>query len=343
MSCAMLDLATITRLADEIIAGRQLDDHTARALLDCRPGCPETVALYEAAMRVRRHFKGDLVSSCSILNAKAGNCSENCSYCSQAAGSDNSAYEKHAWLDDADIDAAADSAAANGASALGLVAAWKGVKEGPQLAMVCDSVRRLRRNGAVRADVNLGILENQACADALQEAGASTYGHNLETARSFFDHTCSSHDFEERWQTIRYIKEAGMGLCSGGIIGLGENLDQRIEFAAQLRFIEPNMIPINFINPLPGTAEAQRPTLDPDEALTTLAVFRLYLPQANLMVAGGKEVTFGERLHEVLGVGINALMVGNYLTSLGTEPTYWDRWLPTYGLRRSCAAGCGCG
>ncbi|MFW5845464.1 MAG: biotin synthase BioB, partial [Planctomycetota bacterium] len=336
-------MSTIEHLAENICAGAELDAATARALLDVDADGPAAAALFAAARRVRRHFRGDTVSFCSILNAKAGNCTENCSYCSQAAGADNQDYSKHKWLDEDEVRQAAASAAANGASALGLVAAWKGVKEGAQLEMVCESVRRLSREGSIRADVNLGILESQACADALRAAGASTYGHNLETARSFFEQTCDTHGFEQRLQTIRYIKQAGMGLCSGGIIGLGENKDQRIEFAEQLRYIEPDMIPINFLNPLAGTDLADRQPVPAGEALITLAVFRLFLPQANIMVAGGKEVTFGERLHEVLGTGINALMVGNYLTTLGTGPDYWQEHLPRYGLRPAQASGCGCG
>ncbi|NRA39850.1 MAG: biotin synthase BioB, partial [Planctomycetes bacterium] len=206
------------------------------------------------------------------------------------------------------------------------------VKEGKQLDMVCESVEELIKAGSIRPDVNLGLLENQNCADRLKDAGVAVYGHNLETAKSFFDETCSTHDFEERWQTIQYIKQSGMGLCSGGIIGMGESKAQRIEFAQQLRFIDPHMIPINFLNPLEGTGYQDRELVDCDEALITLAVYRFFLPEKNIMVAGGKEVTFGDRLHEVLGAGINSVMVGNYLTSLGTEPETWHGYVADYGL-----------
>ncbi|TVR44739.1 MAG: biotin synthase BioB [Planctomycetota bacterium] len=333
----------IARWAEDIIAGRSLSSPQARSLLDLEPGSEAVAALYAAAQQVRDHFLGNTVHFCSILNAKAGNCSENCSYCSQAAGSTNVDYSKTKWLDAEDIVDAARSAAENGAKALGLVAAWKGVKAGAQLDMICESIRQLVAQGNIRPDVNLGILESQEVANRLQQAGAAVYGHNLETARSFFDQTCSSHSFEERWETIQYIKNSGMGLCSGGIIGMGESKDQRVEFAEQLRFIEPQMIPINFLNPLEGTGYEDRQPVDTDEALITLAMLRLFLPERNIMVAGGKEVTFGERLHEVFAAGVNAVMVGNYLTTLGTDPDYWHKQVANYGLELAGAAGTGCG
>lgn len=338
----MMSIPTVSEIhaiADRIIAGEDLSAAQARSLLDIPVCSPEQQALHEAATKVRQHFLGNQVHFCSILNTKSGNCSENCSYCAQASDSDNVDYNKHKWLDEDAITTAADSAADNGASALGLVAAWKGVKEGPQLDMVCESVAELTQNGKVRADVNLGILESQHVADRIAEAGAKVYGHNLETARSFFNETCSTHDFEERWNTIQYIKKAGMGLCSGGIIGMGEDKDQRIEFAEQLRFIEPNQVPINFLNPLEGTGFEDREPVPTDEALITLSVLRLFLPDRNIMVAGGKEITFGDRLHEVLGTGINSVMVGNYLTTLGTGPDYWAEMMPKYGMHAASSCG----
>jgi len=323
----------IAALAEAVIAGHEVTAREGRALLDIAANSPAQAALFAGAQKIRAHFLGDVVKACSILNAKAGNCSENCSYCAQASGVPAESYSKHKWLPAEDIVAAAKSAAENGAEAMGLVAAWWGVKEGSQLDMVCDAVRTLSKDGSVRADVNLGILESQHCADRLREAGAAVYGHNLETARSFFDEICTTHSFEERMQTIRYIKDAGMGLCSGGIVGMGETRDQRIEFAEQIRFIEPDMVPINFLNPIAGTKLGDRPAMPADEALTTLAVFRFLLPDRNLMAAGGKEVVLGERIGEIFAAGVNAVMVGNYLTTVGTATEVWPTAAARYGLR----------
>jgi len=331
--CLATDPQRIAALAEAVIAGVPPTAQQARALLEVAAGSAAAAALFAGACRIREHFLGGEVKCCSILNVKAGNCSENCSYCAQAAGSDASDYQKHAWLSDHDIAAASTSAAANGASALGLVAAWRGVKEGSQLDMVCAAIEKFSHNGKVRADVNLGILGSQTVADRIKQAGAAVYGHNLETARSFFDHICTTHSYEERMRTVQYIKKAGMGLCSGGIIGMGESKDQRIEFAEQLRFIEPDMVPINFLNPIPGTSLGDRAPLPADEALITLAVFRFMLPDRNIMAAGGKEITLAERLHEVFAAGVNAVMVGNYLTTLGTAPDYWREAARRHGLR----------
>ncbi len=333
----------INALTADIARGTvEMSAAQARMLLDVEAGTEAAAALFAGAQKIRAERIGTNVHFCSILNAKSGGCSENCSYCSQASGVDGVDYDKYSWMDDEDIVTAADSAHENGANALGLVAAWKGVKEGRQLDMVCESLKTLTKNGEIRADVNLGLLDSQNTANRLQEAGVAVYGHNLETAKSFFDQTCSSHSFEERMQTIGYIKESGMGLCSGGIVGMGEDKDQRIEFAEQLRYIEPQMIPINFLNPLEGTGLEGKEPMDTDEALITLAVYRCFLPDRNIMVAGGKEVTFGDRLGEVFVTGINSVMVGNYLTTLGTAPDFWKQAVADAGLTVACGGDCGC-
>ena len=347
------DAAAITALAESIAAGT-LECSTAEALelLAVVPGSPAAGALFAGARLIRDAHVGQILRVCSVVNVKAGNCSENCSYCSQASNVEVIDYQKTKWMSDEDIAAASSSAANNGAKALGLVAAWKGIKEGPMLDMVCETIEKFSQNGKVRPDVNLGILESQHCADRIAQAGAKVYGHNLETAQSNFDNICTTHSWEERMQTIQYIRQAGMGLCSGGIVGMGETPAQRVEFMAQIRFIEPDMVPINFLNPIPGTKLGDVAKLDADEALITLAVVRFMLPDRNLMTAGGKEVVLGDRLDEVFATGINAVMVGNYLTTLGTDPDFWRRAAAKHGLKMAgevteiesegCGSGCGC-
>jgi biotin synthase len=334
------DPAAIAALARRICDGGTASPAELRELLDVVPGSAAAEALFAGAQAIRDRFVGRELRACSIINVKAGNCSEDCSYCSQAAGSTNHDYERSKWLPDQDIAEANASSAENGAQAISLVAAWKGVKEGAQLDMVCNAIERFARDNPMRPDVTLGILESQRCADRIAAAGARVYGHNLETAASFFDAICSTHSWEERMRTIQYIRKAGMGLCSGGIFGMGENRDQRVEFLGQLAFVAPDMVPINFLNPLPGTKLAEQPAMDPDEALTVLAVARFALPDRNLMVAGGKERVLGDRVHEVFKTGINAVMVGNYLTSLGTDPAQWTAWAAQYGLAMPAGRGC---
>jgi biotin synthase len=327
------DAEAVTALAEAIATGEQATAAQARALLDIDAGSAAGAALFAGAQRIRDAHIGRTLKCCSILNVKAGNCSENCSYCAQASGVPATTYEKTKWLPDEEIVQAAHSAAANGAQALSLVAAWWGVKEGAQLEMVANAVEKLVETGGVRPDVNLGILENQRCADRLKQAGVKVYGHNLETARSFFDNICTTHSFDERMDTIRYIKKSGMGLCSGGIFGMGENKGQRIEFLEQVRFLEPDMVPLNFLNPIEGTKLGHLKPLSADEGFVTLATARFMLADRNLMAAGGKEVVFGDQLIDIFKTGINSVMVGNYLTTLGTAPDFWPRAAARFGLK----------
>jgi biotin synthase len=326
------DPSAIAALAERVCTGGVASRDELRALFDVVPASPAADALFAGAQRIRTTFVGLKLKACSVINVKAGNCSENCSYCAQASGSENDSYKKSKWLPEADIQRAAETSASNGAQAVSLVAAWWGVKEGTQLDMVTASIRKFAQNGKVRPDVNLGILESQRCADEIAKAGAKVYGHNLETAASHFDSICSSHSWEERMKTIQFIKKAGMGLCSGGIFGMGETKDQRVEFLQQVSYIAPDMVPLNFLNPLPGTKLEHLTPLDPDEALITLAVTRYALPDRNLMVAGGKEVVLGDRVGEVFKTGINCVMVGNYLTSSGSDPAFWNKAAEQYGL-----------
>ncbi|MBN8524287.1 MAG: biotin synthase BioB [Planctomycetes bacterium] len=326
------DPAAIAALADRVCDGTAATPAELRALLDVQPGSAAADALFAGAQRIRSRFVGMKLKACSVINVKAGNCSENCSYCAQASDSEADNYRKSKWLPAEDIQRAAETSAENGAQAVSLVAAWWGVKEGTQLDMVTASIRQFSQNGKVRPDVNLGILESQKCADEIAKAGAKVYGHNLETASSHFGSICSTHSWDERMKTIQYIKKAGMGLCSGGIFGMGETRDQRVEFLQQVAFIAPDMVPLNFLNPLQGTKLAHLKPMDADEALTTLAVCRYALPDRNLMVAGGKEVVLGDRVGEVFKTGINCVMVGNYLTSAGTDPAFWSTAAAQYGL-----------
>ena len=337
--------AAIAALAERILGGGSASPDELCGLLEISPGSAAAEALFSAAQRIRSHFLGDTLKACSVINVKAGNCSENCSYCAQAGGSSNEGYRKTKWLDEEEIQKAAVTSAENGAQAVSLVAAWWGVKEGSQLDMVVEAIEAFSRNGKVRPDVNLGILPSQRVADRIAQAGAKVYGHNLETAASFFDNVCTTHSWEERMKTIEFIKKAGMGLCSGGIFGMGESRAQRVEFLQQVAYIAPDMVPLNFLNPLPGTKLAHLRPLAADEALTTLAVCRFALPDRNLMVAGGKEVVLADRLGEVFKTGINCVMVGNYLTSSGADPQVWSTAAAAYGLSMptSCETVSACG
>jgi biotin synthase len=227
---------------------------------------------------------------------------------------------------------AAEEAHRNNVTALGLVAAWRGLNEGPMLEEVCARVRELADGGKTRADVSLGIIKSQRVADRLKEAGAQCYGHNMETSRRFFPNTCTTHTYDERLQTIRHVKQAGMKVCSGGIIGMGETREDRCDLALTLREVGANVIPINILHPVKGTPYENNPPLTPLEALKTIACFRFILPRREVMMASGRTLYLRDMQSMVFTAGASALMVGNYLTTLNQSPDKDLQMLKDLGL-----------
>src|SRR5262245_37174663 len=204
------------------------------------------------ANRIREHFKGNKVHLCSIVNVKAGGCSENCKFCAQSA-----AYQtespRYNLVDLPPVLTAAEEANQNGVTALGLVAAWKGLEEGPVLDQICDRLEELKNSGKTRPDASLGIIKNPRVAQRLREAGLQCYNHNLESSKRFFGNVCTTHTYEDRVETIRHLKAAGIKICSGGIIGMGETEQDRCDLAFSLREVGANIVPINILNPIKGT------------------------------------------------------------------------------------------
>jgi len=186
---------------------------------------------------------------------------------------------------------------------------------------VRDGVKAIRDAVDINIACSLGMLTQQQV-DELAAMGVHRYNHNLETARSYFANVVTTHTWEERWETLRMVGEAGMEVCCGGIVGMGETREQRAEFAAQLAELTPDEVPLNFLNPRPGTPFGDLPVLEAKEALRTIAMFRLALPRTILRFAGGREVTLGDLgTRDGLLGGINAVIVGNYLTTLGRDPS----------------------
>ena len=181
---------------------------------------------------------------------------------------------------------------------------------------VCERIREIKAGGKTRPDASLGIIKKQAVADRLKEAGLECYGHNLESSRRFFPKTCSTHTFDDRLETIGYLKKAGIKICSGGIIGMGETREDRCDLALELRAIGANVVPVNILNPIPGTPFEKTPSLPVMEILKTIACFRFILPRQEIMIAGGRTVNLRDAQSMIFMAGASALMVGNYLTTL---------------------------
>ena len=274
------------------------------------------------ANRIREQYRGNRIHLCSIVNAKAGACPEDCKFCAQSAFYDTTS-PRSGFVDMEPVTVAAEEAGRNGVNALGLVAAWKGLNEGPMLDEVCARFQQLSKGGRVRADASLGLIKSQRVAERLKEAGVACYNHNLETSRRFFPSVCSTHSYEDRLQTIGYLKQAGIKICSGGIIGMGETRQDRCELALSLQAIQAEFVPMNFLNPIPGTPFEKLPPLPPLEILKTIACFRFILPRQDIMIAGGRAVNLRDLQPLVFMAGASALMVGNYLTT-GGQPVEKD-------------------
>ncbi len=274
-------------------------------------------ALAALAHEVRLSWCGPEVEVEGILSAKTGGCPEDCHFCSQSAQFDT-VVQATPFLDRDEVMAAAKETAAIGASEFCLVLAVRGPDE-KTMQRLEELVPAVREETGLNVAVSAGIL-TEAQAVRLAKVGTHRYNHNLETARSFFPNVVTTHAWEERFDTCRLVREQGMELCCGALLGMGESVAQRLELLDQLRDVEPAEVPLNFLNPRPGTPLMIRKLVEPLEAIRWIALFRLALPSVILRYAGGREVTLRELQALGLTAGINALIVGNYLTTLGRSP-----------------------
>jgi biotin synthase len=266
---------------------------------------------------VRMRWCGPEVEGEGIVSVKTGGCPEDCHFCSQS-GQFNSPV-RAVWLDIPGLVMAAKQTAATGATEFCIVAAVRGPDRRlmSQVRAGIEAIRAEPETAEINIACSLGMLTQQQV-DELAAMGVHRYNHNLETARSHFPNVVTTHTWEERFETLRMVREAGMEVCCGGIIGMGETVAQRAEFAAQLATLAPDEVPMNFLIPQPGTPYESYDVVAGADALRTVAAFRLVLPRTILRFAGGRELTLGDLGAEqgMLG-GINAIIVGNYLTNLG--------------------------
>ena len=271
------------------------------------------------AHEVRMRWCGPAVEVEGIVSIKTGGCPEDCHFCSQSGRFETPV--RAVRLDIPALVRAARETAATGATEFCLVAAVRGPDE-RLMAQVREAIVAINAEVEINIACSLGILTREQ-ADELAGLGVHRYNHNLETARSYFAEVVTTHTWEERMDTLDLVRELGMEVCCGGIIGMGETVAQRAEFAAQLAAIAPDEVPLNFLDPRPGTPFAHLPALDAYDALRAVAAFRLALPRTVLRFAGGRELTLGDdgTRQGVLG-GINAMIVGNYLTTLGRSPEH---------------------
>ncbi len=305
----------LVNIADYIIEGGALDDATALRLLMLPD--ERVYDLMYAAYLVKRRFQGDHVHRCSIVNAKSGACGEDCKFCGQSASYQHATgVETYAVMNADAILRAADQATGFGSTNFGIVTAIKGVQEGPMLEAICTAVRKIREAGKIAPDASLGVVSKRVL-EKLKDAGLQVYHHNLESARSYYPNICTTRDWSENFETVQRAREVGLETCCGGILGMGESIEQRVELMQQVASLQPEHIPLNFLVPVKGTPLEHVEPLRPMDCLKAIAVFRLTNPKSDLFIAGGRIQHLRQLQPFIFMAGANGMMVGDYLTTAG--------------------------
>jgi biotin synthase len=303
--------------AQASLAGRPPTLTQAASWLEPSP-LSELSRLMAAACWLREQTLGQEVEFCAIVNARSGRCSEDCAFCAQSSRYATAA-QVYPMLEEETILAHARAAAVTGARRLGIVTSGRDCPAGRDLDTICHVVERLNSEGVVSPCVSLGLLKPQQ-ARRLAEAGVRRYHHNLEAGPSYFPSICTSHRFGDRMDSVLAAKEAGMEVCVGGIVGMGESLLQRAELAQAVAQLKPQSVPLNFLNPIAGTPLGNLTRLTPSQALAAVAVFRLMNPFAHLRTCGGRQQILGSLSPLMYLAGASATMTGNYLTTEGRQP-----------------------
>ena len=326
---------TLEELADSIIAGKRITRSQAKELTAIA-GTNNILELCRNANRIRQALCGNVVDLCSIINVKSGNCSENCSFCSQSAHHPNPDTPIYALKTGEEILEQAKAAEAAGAKRFCLVSQGRGPKynspKSAEFATILETVERIITETNIKPCCALGEVTLEQ-AQALKAKGVTRYNHNLETSSAYFQEIVTTHTWQDRVETIKNLKAAGIQACSGGIIGLGESWDDRLDLAFSLAALEVESVPINLLNARTGTPLSEQTKLDPYEALKTIAIFRFILPEQILRYAGGREAVMGNLQSLGLEAGINAMLVGHYLTTLGQPPQEDQAMLTAIGLK----------
>ncbi|OGV56554.1 MAG: biotin synthase BioB [Lentisphaerae bacterium GWF2_52_8] len=295
---------------------RGISASEARELLEEKMGPAKLLSLLQRASELREKRCGNKLDTCSIINAKCGGCTEDCAFCAQSSSS-KAEIEKYPLVSVETIFKAAAEASAHGAKNFGIVTSGRIVSE-RELDDICEAVRRIAASLPIIPCASLGILKEDSLI-RLKESGLRRYHHNLETARSYFPQICGTRSYDAQTGTVLAAQKTGLEVCSGGIFGMGESFGQRVELLETLRSLNVTCVPINFLNPIPGTRLEGHCSLSPRDCIKIIAVARLMMPDTGIRVCGGREKNLRDMQSWLFAAGADSLMVGGYLVTPGRE------------------------
>lgn len=303
----------IKEIMDQVLSGKEISFDDAQRLLHSN----NLDALANCSNIITRKFNGDIVDVETLINAKSGSCSEDCSFCAQSSLY-NTGINKYPLLSEEAILEQAQKAKEAGATSFCLVCAYRSPPE-KDFEQICKTITRIRKNVIIDINVSLGFMTRER-AKRLKSLGVKRYNHNLETSESYFSQICKTHDFADRVNTAKIVKEEGLELCCGGIIGMGESDRQRLELAFSISSLRPDEVPINMLIARKGTPLENSNPLDPMNAIKTIAVWRFIMPKTILKIAAGRELYLKENERFALKAGANGIITGGYLTTSGNHP-----------------------
>ena len=304
----------ISSLTETILSDPSYELSPEEALKLARLPSQHDLVLIEHAGKIRRHFWGDVIFTCSIINAKSGHCTENCAFCAQSSHHE-ARIKTYPLLDMENLVASALQRAQEGASRFAMVTSGFKLKQA-EIDTICRAAERIRKESGLIVCASVGVVTIPYLRQ-MQSSGITRYHHNLETARSYFHEVCTTHDYEADIEAVLLARQEGMAVCSGGVMGLGETWEQRVELAVTLRELDVDAIPLNFLTPIPGTRFEKKSPLKAAEALKIIAITRFLNPTRHITICGGREITLADQQSRLFEAGADGLMIGNYLTTLG--------------------------
>jgi biotin synthase len=316
----------LARIAENILDGSLIDRSEIEYLFSIDDSLPD---LLYWANQIRQKFFGNEVKICSIVPARLGGCNQDCKFCAQSARY-STAFKETKTLTDEQILDAAREAKQKGVPNFGIVYSGKTISE-KELARLEKLIARIGNEIGINVCGGFGIIDYEQAA-RLKKAGLSRYNHNLETSRNHFQNIVTTHDYDTRIETVKAAKKAGLGLCTGGIFGIGETDADRIDMALELRELGVDMVPMNFLHPIPGTPLADMPTMQPKQILRLIALYRFVLPTAGIKVAGGRVLNLRDMQSWIFYAGATSILSGNYLTTGGRAVEEDLRMIKDLGL-----------